>query len=75
MTARQPRAALAGAFTDRFPLLGVVLSRTFPHVVLESNYRHRAPIERFLILASASAVVGLILAARKQSVIDEATWR
>jgi hypothetical protein len=58
-------------------LVGVVLSRTFPHVVLESNYRHRVPIEPFLILVTTAAVVGLFLSARNHSetVIGEAPWR
>ncbi len=58
-------------------IVGVVLSRTFPHVVLESNYRHRVPIEPFLILVTTAAVVGLILSARNQpeAVIGEAPWR
>jgi len=47
-------------------VVGVILSRTFPHVVLESNYRHRVPIEPFLILVTAAAVVSLVLAARSQ---------
>ncbi|MGE3492484.1 MAG: glycosyltransferase family 39 protein [Vicinamibacterales bacterium] len=58
-------------------IVGVVLSRTFPHVVLESNYRHRVPIEPFLILVTAAAVVALVVSARGQSeaMIGEAPWR
>lgn len=58
-------------------VVGVVLSRTFPHVVLESNYRHRVPIEPFLILVAAAAVVGLVLTARSQpdALIEEPAWR
>lgn len=38
-------------------ILGVIASRTLPHVMLESGYRHRVPIEPFLImLASVGAV-------------------
>ncbi len=48
-------------------IVGVVLSRTFPHVVLESNYRHRVPIEPFLILVTAAAVVSWVLNARSGS--------
>lgn len=48
-------------------VVGAVLSRTFPHVMLESNYRHRVPIEPFLILMTAAAVVSLVLTARADS--------
>ena len=47
-------------------VLGVIVSRTLPHVVLESNYRHRVPIEPFLILLTAAATVSLVMAARAQ---------
>jgi len=58
-------------------IVGVVLSRTFPHVVLESNYRHRAPIEPFLILVTTAAVVGVILSSRNgpEALIGETPWR
>jgi len=60
----------AWAATPRAPglalVVGVILSRTFPHVVLESNYRHRVPIEPFLILVTAAVVVSLVLTARSQ---------
>ena len=39
-------------------VLGVVVSRTLPHLFLESNFRHRAAIEPFLILLTAGAAVG-----------------
>ncbi len=45
-------------------VIGVIVSRTLPHLVLESNARHRAPIEPFLILLAAVGVAGLIAAAR-----------
>ncbi len=45
-------------------VVGVIVSRTLPHVVLESNYRHRVPIEPFLILVTTATVVGLVVAAR-----------
>jgi len=58
-------------------VIGVVLSRTFPHVVLESNYRHRVPIEPFLILVTAAAVVALVQIARSQpgALVEESAWR
>jgi hypothetical protein len=40
-------------------ILGVIVSRTFPHVVLESGYRHRVPIEPFLILLASVGVTAL----------------
>jgi hypothetical protein len=40
-------------------VLGVVASRTFPHVVLESDYRHRVPVEPFLILLASIGAVAL----------------
>ena len=46
-------AAAAGVIL----VLGLIASRTLPHIVLESDYRHRVPIEPFLILlASVGAV-------------------
>jgi 4-amino-4-deoxy-L-arabinose transferase-like glycosyltransferase len=58
-------------------IVGVVLSRTFPHVVLESNYRHRVPIEPFLILVTAAAVVALVQMARTQpgALVENSAWR
>ena len=47
-------------------VLGIILSRTLPHLVLESHYRHRVPIEPLLILLAAVAAVGLAVAARSQ---------
>ena len=46
-------------------VLGLIASRTVPHVILESNYRHRVPIEPFLILLAAVGVVRLIGAATR----------
>jgi hypothetical protein len=40
-------------------VLGVIVSRTFPHLVLESDYRHRVPVEPFLILLASVGVVAL----------------
>ena len=45
-------------------VLGLIASRTLPHLLLESNYRHRAPIEPFLIMLAALAAVRLMTAAR-----------
>jgi len=41
-------------------VLGLIASRTLPHLVLESHYRHRVPIEPFLIMLAALGVVRLI---------------
>ena len=38
-------------------ILGLIVARTLPHLLLESHYRHRVPIEPFLILLAALAVV------------------
>jgi hypothetical protein len=38
-------------------VLGVIASRTVPHLLLESAYRHRAPIEPYLLMLIASGVV------------------
>lgn len=46
-------------------VLGLIASRTVPHLILESNYRHRVPIEPFLILLAAVGVVRLISAAKR----------
>lgn len=40
-------------------IIGVVLFRTLPHLFMESEYRHRAPIEPFLILLAAVGAVRL----------------
>jgi hypothetical protein len=40
-------------------VLGVIVSRTFPHVILESDYRHRVPVEPLLILLASVGVVAL----------------
>lgn len=46
-------------------VLGLIASRTGPHLLLESNYRHRVPIEPFLIMLAAIGVVQLFAAARR----------
>jgi len=46
-------------------VIGLIASRTVPHVILESNYRHRVPIEPFLILLASVAVVGLVRSASR----------
>jgi hypothetical protein len=46
-------------------IVGLIVSRTIPHLILESNYRHRAPIEPFLILLASVAVVTLCASARR----------
>lgn len=46
-------------------VLGLIASRTVPHLILESNYRHRVPIEPFLILLASIAAVRLVTAARQ----------
>jgi hypothetical protein len=40
-------------------MLGLVIFRTLPHLFLESGYRHRAPLEPFLILFCAAGVMTL----------------
>jgi hypothetical protein len=40
-------------------ILGVIVSRTIPHLILVSNYRHRVPIEPFLILLASIGAVAL----------------
>ena len=61
--------AVRRAASDRVAALGIVLvlgllvSRTLPHLVLESAYRHRAPIEPFLIMLTAFGVVSLVQSA------------
>jgi len=59
-------AAAAGAIL----VLGLVASRTLPHIILESDYRHRAPIEPFLILLSS---VGAVTAWRAASATPAST--
>ena len=34
-------------------IVGVIAARTFPHLILVSDYRHRVPIEPFLILLAS----------------------
>ena len=48
-------AAAAGATL----VIGLIASRTLPHIVLESDYRHRVPIEPFLILLASVGAVSL----------------
>jgi hypothetical protein len=44
-------------------ILGVIAFRTLPHLYLESGYRHRAPLEPFLILLCAAGVMTVVQAA------------
>lgn len=53
---RQVRAGGAAAMGIAL-ILGLITSRTLPHLILESHYRHRVPIEPFLILMAALAAV------------------
>ena len=53
--ARGTGVAAAGALL----VLGVIASRTLPHLILESDYRHRVPIEPFLILLASVGVVSV----------------
>ena len=48
-------------------ILGLIVSRTIPHVLLESNYRHRVPIEPFLILLAATSAVRVVGSARRSA--------
>ena len=48
-------AAAAGAIL----VIGLIATRTLPHIVLESDYRHRVPIEPFLILLASLGAVSL----------------
>ncbi|HYB96932.1 MAG TPA: hypothetical protein VEC39_18315, partial [Vicinamibacterales bacterium] len=50
-------------------ILGLIASRTLPHLILESNYRHRVPIEPFLILLAAVGVVRVVAAARRPEAV------
>ena len=45
-------------------VLGLIASRTIPHLILASDYRHRAPIEPFLILLAAVGVVAIARGSR-----------
>lgn len=45
-------------------VIGVIVSRTLPHLLLESHYRHRVPIEPLLILLASIAAVGLLRSIR-----------
>lgn len=51
----------AGGFTaiGIVLVLGLIAARTFPHIILESDYRHRVPIEPFLILLASVGAVAL----------------
>jgi 4-amino-4-deoxy-L-arabinose transferase-like glycosyltransferase len=40
-------------------ILGLLAVRTVPHLILQSDYRHRAPLEPFLILLASVAVVAI----------------
>ena len=48
-------AAVAGVTL----VLGLIASRTIPHIILESDYRHRVPVEPFLILLASVGAVQL----------------
>lgn len=41
-------------------VIGVIVFRTIPHLLLESHFRHRVPIEPFLILMASIAAAGLM---------------
>jgi hypothetical protein len=43
-------------------ILGLLVARTVPHLMLASDYRHRAPLEPFLILLAA---IGAVAVARE----------
>jgi 4-amino-4-deoxy-L-arabinose transferase-like glycosyltransferase len=45
-------------------IFGLIVARTLPHLILESHYRHRVPIEPFLILLASLAAVTLCQAVR-----------
>ena len=47
-------------------IVGLLVSRTIPHLIMESNYRHRVPIEPFLILLASIAVVRLVTATTRR---------
>ena len=63
---RQVRAGGAAAMGIVL-VLGLITARTLPHLILESHYRHRVPIEPFLILMAALAAVTLGKALRAPS--------
>lgn len=65
VTARRIHAGdpLAGALTM---ILGVVASRTLVHLYLQSGYRHRAPLEPFLILLCAAGLMAVLRTAYPQ---------
>lgn len=56
---RSGRTSTAGALL----ILGVIAARTFPHVILESGYRHRVPVEPFLIMLASVGAMALYRAA------------
>lgn len=41
-------------------VLGLIVARTVPHLLLASDYRHRAPLEPFLILLASIAAVSIV---------------
>ncbi len=47
-------------------VLGVIVFRSLPHLILESHYRHRVPIEPLLIMLAAVGVVSLIELSRRR---------
>jgi hypothetical protein len=55
---RRARAAPAQA-AGIVLILGLLVARTLPHVILESHFRHRAPIEPFLILMASVGVISI----------------
>jgi hypothetical protein len=61
MAARTVLAGSAGAVGTAL-VLGIIVFRTLPHLVLESHYRHRVPIEPLLILLAALAAVTVFAA-------------
>jgi hypothetical protein len=56
-------------------ILGVIVSRTLPHLYLESGYRHRAPLEPFLILLCAAGVTAVLAAAWPARADDRPTMQ
>lgn len=47
------------AATGAILVIGLIATRTLPHIVLESDYRHRVPIEPFLILLASLGAVSV----------------
>lgn len=47
-------------------ILGVIVSRTLVHLYLQSGYRHRAPLEPFLILLCAAGLTSIFQASHDQ---------